>query len=112
LLANTLKINDLNETKQQDDNADEEIKQIEKLDAEGKNDSTSKLPDQPKLPDSLRPTPPIVMPVSFFKYENSASVTSLVNKIKDNDDKKLSHGLSCSSNETEDGFLSDLVKNK
>ena len=50
------------------------------------------------------------MPVSFFKYENSANVTSLINKIKDNDDKKLYHGLSCSSNETDDSFLSDLVK--
>lgn len=50
------------------------------------------------------------MPVSFFKYENSANVTSLINKIKDNDDKKLYHGLSSSSNETDDSFLSDLVK--
>ena len=111
MVANTLKINDLNETKQHDDNVDEEIKQIEKLDAEGKTDS-SKLPDQPKLPDSLKTTQPIIMPVSFFKYENSANVTSLINKIKDNDDKKLYHGLSCSSNETEDSFLSDLVKKK
>ena len=109
LIANTLKVNDLNETKQHDDNDDEEIKKIENLNSEGKQDS-NKIPDQSKILESIKPTSTIIMPVNFLKYENSANVTSFISKIRENDEKKLYHGVSCSLNETEDSFLSDLVR--
>lgn len=108
LIANSLKINDLaeaNMSSSNDDNVDDEIKNIEKLDS-----ANNKIPpDQSKIPESLKPTPTIIMPVSLFKFENSANLTSLISKIKENDEKKLYHGLACGPNESEDGFLSDLA---
>ena len=54
-------------------------------------------------------TPSVIMPLNFYKFESANTVTSLVGQLKDNQNKKLLTGLSCSVNEAEDSFLTDLV---
>ena len=107
LIAKTLKLNEHTSSTDSktniDEQAGEEVKKVEQLNAENK-------PDLVKLPDALKNGgPPITMPVSLFKFENAATVTSLADKIKENDEKKLYHGVCCGLNETDDTFISDLV---
>jgi hypothetical protein len=52
---------------------------------------------------------PLNMPVTFFKFENTITVSSVIDQIKENRNKGNYSGLSCSYNETDDTFLSDLV---
>ena len=50
----------------------------------------------------------IPMPVNFYRYENSVTITSFIDQINENKAKCL-NGLSCNYNETDDSFISDLV---
>ncbi len=52
---------------------------------------------------------PLNMPVTFFKFESTITVSSIVDQIKENKNKGYYSGISCSYNETDDTFLSDLV---
>jgi hypothetical protein len=70
---------------------------------ESLNSNSNKTKEIPKH------TPSVIMPLNFFKFENANTVTSLVGQLKDNQNKKLLTGLSCSTNEPEDSFLTDLV---
>ncbi len=70
---------------------------------ESLNSNSNKTKEIPKH------TPSVIMPLNFFKFENANTVTSLVGQLKDNQNKKLLTGLSCSANEPEDSFLTDLV---
>lgn len=53
---------------------------------------------------------PMSTAVSFFKYESTITMTSFIDQIKENKDKGLYNGISCSYNETDDTFISDLVR--
>ena len=55
------------------------------------------------------PTIPINMPVNFYKFENTLTVSSLIEQVKENTAKGKYSGMSCSYNETDDTFISDLV---
>lgn len=54
------------------------------------------------------PTIPINMPVNFYKFENTLTVSSLIEQVKENAAKGNYSGMSCSYNETDDTFISDL----
>lgn len=51
----------------------------------------------------------IDMPVNFYKFENMITLSSLVRRLDETSSKNLYAALSCSSNETTDTFISDLV---
>ena len=50
------------------------------------------------------------MPVTFFKLEGTLTITDLVDQIKEINVKEKFSGISSSYNETEDSFISDLVR--
>lgn len=66
--------------------------------------------DLSKVPDILKPVNPIYMAVNFLKYDNSINVTGMCFKLKEIESKRLYTGLMCNTNETDDSFISDLVK--
>jgi len=51
-------------------------------------------------------------PVNFYKFENTATVSSLIENVNTNRQERLLSGLSCSNNESDDSFLTDLVRNQ
>lgn len=61
-----------------------------------------------KIPDLLSPHS-LNMPVNIYKFENTITYTGLTNRLAENESKNLLNALSCSQNETDDTFLSDLV---
>lgn len=77
------------------------MEEIEKLQASASADT--------KIPDVLKPSNSILMPVNFYKFQNATNVTHISNVLKENDEKKLLNGLSCSLNENDDSFIADLV---
>lgn len=52
----------------------------------------------------------IEMPVNFYKFENMITLSSLMRRLDKTIDQNLYAALSCSQNETNDTFLSDLVQ--
>jgi hypothetical protein len=50
------------------------------------------------------------MQLNFFKFENSANVSNLNNKIKEFDEKNVLSGIAANYNETDDAFIVDLVR--
>lgn len=50
-----------------------------------------------------------VMPVNFYRFEGSITVSKLGKYLGEKLEKKSINGLSSGLNETEDSFLSDLV---
>jgi len=68
--------------------------------------SSSKITD---INIAMKPYAPLTMPVSFFKYENTTTVTNLIEQFKEGTNKSILNGLSCGYNESDDTFLSDLV---
>ena len=68
--------------------------------------SSSKITD---INIAMKPYAPLTMPVSFYKFENTTTVTNLIEQFKEGSNKNILNGLSCGFNETEDTFLSDLV---
>jgi hypothetical protein len=49
------------------------------------------------------------MPVNFYKYENTTTITDTINQIEKIKEKTdLLTGFSCSTNETSDSFIVDL----
>ncbi|CAF0987210.1 unnamed protein product [Brachionus calyciflorus] len=81
---------------------------------ENKNSETSEnndviSPIDNKIPDILKPSSSLIMPVNFYKFENATNVTHIGGLLSDINEKKLFSGLSCSLNETDDDFLADLA---
>ena len=58
---------------------------------------------------SLSTHEPLLMPISFLKYENTATVTDTAKHVTELKSKGLHVGYVCSSNEPDDAFLADLV---
>ncbi len=52
---------------------------------------------------------PILMPLNFYKFESSLTLTDFINNTNEMKEKKLMNGVSCGLNETVDSFLADLV---
>ncbi len=51
-------------------------------------------------------------PVNLFKFENTATVSNLIDSVNINRNERILSGLSCSNNESDDSFLTDLVGNR
>lgn len=51
---------------------------------------------------------PLNVPISFYKFESTITVSSLTEQLQENSNKGNFNGISCSYNETDDTFLSDL----
>ena len=51
----------------------------------------------------------LLMPLNFFKFENTITVSSLAKQTQVHAGKKLAVGMTCGFNETDDSFISDLV---
>jgi hypothetical protein len=49
------------------------------------------------------------MPVNFFKYENTFTVTDFLKTLEKTKSKNLLNGMASSANETNDSFMTDLV---
>ena len=58
---------------------------------------------------SLSTQEPLLMPVNFLKYENTATVSDTAKHVSELRSRGLQVGYTCSSNEPDDGFLADLV---
>lgn len=94
LIANNIKVNDNFDNSQvTTENSDETTK-----------DATNKIFE-------LLNARSLEMPVNFYKFENMVTLSSLIRRLNDCESKSLYSGLSCSINETNDTFLSDLVTN-
>lgn len=96
LVSNILKVNESSTS----------AHQIEKS-LENLNDDNNKPHDNNE--EALnRPPNKVVMPLNFFKFENSTTVTGFNQKIEEMDEKSIFSGLSLGINETDDAFLADL----
>lgn len=91
MVANNIKLNDL-------ENNSEEIENLQ-----------ANVPADTKIPEVLKSSSSILMPVNFYKFQTATNVTHIGNVLKENEEKKLMNGLSCSLNENDDSFIADLV---
>ena len=112
LIANNLRINDNLNPNPEEVSVEAEIDGGEKLSNASTDQGKTGVAEPQKLPDSLKQSPSIIMPVNFYKFEHAATVTSLISHIRETQKKSsepLYTGISCGFNESEDTFLSDLV---
>jgi hypothetical protein len=50
--------------------------------------------------------------INLYKFEDTATVSSLIEIVNANRNERLLSGLSCSNNEFDDSFLTDLVRKR
>lgn len=50
-----------------------------------------------------------LMPLNFYKFESSLTITDFVKSFNESKEANLLNGVSCSSNESMDSFITDLV---
>lgn len=109
LIASYSKLNDFGELKlaeSETSNIEQEKKEKSSLEIPStKSSQDSSLTELEKLNIKLR------TPVNLYKFENTTTVSSLIESVNTNRNERLLSGLSCSNNESDDSFLTDLVRN-
>ena len=99
IIANSLKVND---------NSNQVEKSLDAL-----NTVNNEQNDENRQTDNKEATSvanKLIMQLNFFKFENSTNVTNLNNKINEFNEKNILCGLAASYHETDDSFISDLVR--